>query len=89
MRLGLRYIVMNSEYTGDLDPIQELLPTRITKPGVKPGMKSKWVNSKEILSVYCRKPALSSKVLQECLNSKSSNSYPQLIKYLDWRKMSI
>ena len=43
-KLGLRYIVMNEEYTGDLGPIEELLPTRVTKPGVKPGMKSKWVN---------------------------------------------
>ena len=48
-KLGLRYIVMNEEYTGDLGPIEELLPTRVTKPGVKPGMKSKWVNCKEIL----------------------------------------
>ena len=50
VRLGLRYIVTNREYTGDLEPIEELLPTRVTKPGVKPGMKSKWVNSKEILA---------------------------------------
>ena len=48
-KLGLRYIVMNEEYTGDLGPIEELLPTRVTKPGVKPGMKSKWVNCKEVL----------------------------------------
>ena len=27
-----------------------MLPTRVTKAGVKPGMKSKWVNSKDILS---------------------------------------
>ena len=32
VRLGLRYIVMNQEYTGDLEPIRKLLPTRITKP---------------------------------------------------------
>ena len=50
VHLGLRYIVMNKEYTGDPEPIRKLLPTRITKPGVKPGMKSKWVNRKEILS---------------------------------------
>ena len=37
-RLGLRYIVTNREYRGDLEPIEELLPTRFTKPGVKPGM---------------------------------------------------
>ena len=37
-RLGLRYIVTNREYTGDLEPIEKLLPTRFTKPGVKPGM---------------------------------------------------
>ena len=27
-----------------------LLPVRMIKPGVKPGMKSKWVNHKEILA---------------------------------------
>ena len=32
VRLGLRYIVMNQEYTGDLEPIRKLLPTRSTKP---------------------------------------------------------
>ena len=40
---------MNREYTGDLEEIEHLLPYRITKPGVKPGMKCKWVKSKEIL----------------------------------------
>ena len=45
----MRYIVTNEKYTGDLEPIKELLPTRVTKPGVMPGMKSKWVNAKEIL----------------------------------------
>ena len=48
-RLGLRYISMNESHTGDLDPLRGLLPTRLTKPGVKPTMKCKWVNSKEIL----------------------------------------
>ena len=43
-RLGLRYIFMNKEYTGDLKDIEHLLPRRVTKSGVMPGMKSKWVN---------------------------------------------
>ena len=34
---------MNDEYTGDLEPIRDLLPVRVTKPGVK-------VNHKEILA---------------------------------------
>ena len=41
---------MNEEYTGNLEPIRNLLPVRVTKPGTKPTMKSKWVNSKEILA---------------------------------------
>ena len=49
-RLGLRYISMNEEYTSDLDQIRGLMPTRLTKPGIKPTMKCKWVNSKEILA---------------------------------------
>ena len=49
VRLGVRYISMNREYTGDLGEIEHLLPYRVTKPGVKPGMKCKWVNSKEII----------------------------------------
>ena len=49
-RLGLRYIFMNKEYTGDLEDIEHLLPRRVTKPGVMPGMKSKWVKCKEILA---------------------------------------
>ena len=40
---------MNESYTSDLEPLRGLLPTRLTKPGVKPTMKCKWVNSKEIL----------------------------------------
>ena len=48
-RLGLRYIAMNEEYTSDLGPLRRLLPTRMTKPGVKPTMKCKWVNNKEVL----------------------------------------
>ena len=48
-RLGVRYVAMNREYTGDLEEIEHLLPYRVTKPGVKPGMKCKWVNNKEIL----------------------------------------
>ena len=31
-------------------PLRKLLPTRLTKPGVKPTMKSKWVNHKEVLA---------------------------------------
>ena len=49
MRLGLKYIAMNEEYTSDLDPIRMLLPVRMTKPGVRPTMKSKLVNNKDIL----------------------------------------
>ena len=49
VKLGVRYIAMNREYTGDLEEIEHLLPYRVTKPGVKPGMKCKWVNNKEIL----------------------------------------
>ena len=48
-RLGLRYIAMNEEYTSDLEDLRRLLPTRMTKPGTKPTMKCKWVNSKEVL----------------------------------------
>ena len=48
-KLGLRYIAMNEEYTDELDKIRHLLPRRLTKPGVKPTMKCKWVNSKEVL----------------------------------------
>ena len=40
---------MNEEYTSDLDKLRCLLPRRLTKPGVKPSMKSKWVNSKDVL----------------------------------------
>ena len=50
MRLGVKYIAMNEEYTSDLEEIRALLPVRMTKPGVKPTMKSKWVNHKEILA---------------------------------------
>ena len=49
VRMGIKYIAMNREYTGNLDEIEHLLPRRVTKPGVMPGMKSKWVNHKEIL----------------------------------------
>jgi hypothetical protein len=48
-KLGLRYIAMNEEYTSDLDKIRKLMPRRLTKPGVKPTMKCKWVNNKEVL----------------------------------------
>ena len=48
-KLGLRYIVMNEQYTSDLGPLRRLLPTRITKPGIQPTMKCKWVNHKEVL----------------------------------------
>ena len=37
-RLGLKYIAMNEEYTGDLEPLRNLLQTRMTKPGIKPTM---------------------------------------------------
>ena len=47
-KLGTRYIYMNKEYTGNLEKIEGLLPYRLTKPGTKPTMKCKWVNSKEI-----------------------------------------
>ena len=50
VKMGLIYIAMNEEYTGDLEPIRDLLPVRVTKPAVKPRMKSKWVNHKEILA---------------------------------------
>jgi hypothetical protein len=50
MRLGVKYVAMNREYTGGLEEIEHLLPHRVTKPGVMPGMKSKWVNHKEILN---------------------------------------
>ena len=49
-RMGLRYLSMNESYTSDLEPLRGLLPTRLTKPGVQPTMKCKWVNSKEILN---------------------------------------
>ena len=48
-KLGLRYITMNENYTSNLEPLRGLLPVRVTKPGTKPTMKSKWVNHKEIL----------------------------------------
>ena len=40
-RLGLKYIAMNPEYTSDLETLQRLLPTRMTKPGKQPTMKCK------------------------------------------------
>ena len=49
-RLGLKYIAMNEDYTSDMDPLRKLIPTRVTKPGVKPTMKCKWVNYKEVLA---------------------------------------
>ena len=49
-KLGLKYIAMNEKYSSDLGPLRRLLPTRLTKPGVQPTMKSKWVNHKEILA---------------------------------------
>ena len=50
VKLGLKYIAMNEEYTRDLEPIRKLMPRSLTKPGVKPTMKSKWVNNKEVLA---------------------------------------
>ena len=41
---------MNEKYTSDLGPLRILLPTRLTKPGIQPTMKSKCVNNKEILA---------------------------------------
>ena len=49
VRLGLKYLAMNEEYTGDLDDLRDLMPKRMTKPGKKPTMQSKWVNNKEII----------------------------------------
>ena len=49
MRLGLRYVAMNEGYTSDLEQIRNIMPRRVTKPGIKPTMKSKWVNCKDIL----------------------------------------
>ena len=49
-RLGVKYIAMNEEYTSNIEEVRALLPVRVTKPGVKPTMKSKWVNSKEELA---------------------------------------
>ena len=48
-KLGTKYIAMNEEYTSNLEELRGLLPYRMTKPGEKPTMKSKWVNHKEIL----------------------------------------
>ena len=50
VKMGVKYIAMNEEYTSDLEDLRALLPRRLTKPGVKPTMKSKWVNHKEILA---------------------------------------
>ena len=50
VKLGLKYIAINEEYTGELEPLRKLLQRRVTKHGVKTTMKSKWVNSKEILA---------------------------------------
>ena len=44
---GLRYISMNKKYTGNLGPIAHLLPWKRKTPGVAPGMKSKFMNSKK------------------------------------------
>ena len=46
-KLGLRYIVMNKHLTDDLDPIENILPTRRKAPGRKPGMKSREINNSE------------------------------------------
>ena len=50
VKLGLKYIAMNEKLTSDLEPLRQMLPWRMTKPGVQPTMKSKWVNHKEILA---------------------------------------
>ena len=49
VKMGLKYLAMNEEYTGDLDELRDLMPKRMTKPWTKPTMKSKCVNNKEIL----------------------------------------
>ena len=49
VKLGLKYISMNEKLTSDLGPLRTMLPWRLTKPGIQPTMKSKWVNHKEIL----------------------------------------
>ena len=48
-KYGLRYLVMNRQYTGSLEPLRHLLPWKRKAPGVTPGMKSKFINSKEEL----------------------------------------
>ena len=50
VRLGLKYISMNEDYTSNLEELRSMLPWRMVKPGTKPTMKSKWVNSKEVLA---------------------------------------
>ena len=46
-KYGLRYIAMNKKYTGNLAPIQHLLPWKKKSPGVAAGMKSRFINSKK------------------------------------------
>ena len=53
---GLKYIVMNKKYTGNLKTIANLIPWRKKVGGVQPGMKNKNVNRKvekeETLWIY-------------------------------------
>ena len=49
VKLGLKYIAMIEDYTEELEPLRKLMPRRVTQPGVKPTLKSRWVNSKAIL----------------------------------------
>ena len=35
VKLGLKYIAINEEYTGELEPLRKLLQRRVTKHGVK------------------------------------------------------
>ena len=46
-KLGVTYIAMNKEYTGDLKPMEKFLPWRKKVKGVTPGMKNRWVNRKK------------------------------------------
>jgi hypothetical protein len=49
VKIGLKYIAMNEKLTSNLEPLRTMLPWRLTKTGIQPSMKSKWVNNKEVL----------------------------------------
>jgi hypothetical protein len=42
VKLGLKYMAMNEKLTSNLEPMRQMLPWRMTKPGVQPTMKSKF-----------------------------------------------